>query len=40
MPVPTAQSVFAGVFGPMQVGVILAVSGNLVIACALALQAC
>jgi hypothetical protein len=37
IPAPS-QSVFAGVFGPMQAGVILAVSGNLVIACALALQ--
>ena len=34
-----SQSIFAGVFGPMQIGVILAVSGNLVIACSLALQA-
>ena len=32
------QNIFAGVFGPMQAGVILAVCGNLVIACALALQ--
>ena len=32
------QNIFTGVFGPMQAGVILAVCGNLVIACALALQ--
>ena len=32
------QNIFVGVFGPMQAGVILAVCGNLVIACALALQ--